>query len=221
MTLSATKPLKSELISSLSPLLAQDDFKFNPKNDRFIRIRGDISDSFLLVSRDGKPGIRIQPSVGIRFEQVEKIFHKTSGFESKYQNDTPTMGNSVGEYLNKSGRSCEFLIVTSDQVTDISDIILEIFRGFAIPYYERWGNLVAIDAEINGNPEINSPHRPLPWYRCTTGLIVARLVGRSNYGELVAAYANIMTQNNKGFYLSRFQALVKSLESIAHGSGQK
>ena len=50
-------------------------------------------------------------------------------------------------------------------------------------------------------------------------IIVAKLVGRTDYSQLVALYTGIMTQDNKGFYLKRFQALVTLLESVEAGSG--
>jgi len=98
--------------------------------------------------------------------------------------------------------------------------IASVFREFAFPYFERWGDLVAIDVELNDKPAERTPHRGIPWERCSKGIIVARLVGRPNYDQLAVFYTEVMTQNSKGFYLKRFQALVKSLRSVDAGSGQ-
>lgn len=48
---------------------------------------------------------------------------------------------------------------------------------------------------------------------------MARLLGRPNYQELAAFYVDVMTRDNKGFYLKRFQALLKSLDAVEPGSG--
>src|SRR5262249_39371135 len=37
-------------------------------------------------------GFRVSPSVGVRFEEVEKIFHRTSGYERAQQKESTTMG---------------------------------------------------------------------------------------------------------------------------------
>ena len=65
----------------------------------------------------------------------------------------------------------------------------------------------------------STSHRGLAWFRCSTGIIVAKLVGRPDYEQLAAFYLDVMTRDNKGFYLKRFQPLLKSLESVEAGSG--
>ena len=77
----------------------------------------------------------------------------------------------------------------------------------------------AIDAELNDDPSKKTPHRSLAWFRCSTGIIVARLVGRADYEKLAEFYTEVMTQDNKGFYLTRFQNLLRSLESAEPGGG--
>ncbi len=105
------------------------------------------------------------------------------------------------------------------EVKAVTGKILDVFDKVAATYFLRWSSLVAIDAELNDNPNQGTPHRALAWFRCSTGLIVAKLVGRSDYGKLVSLYVNIMSNDNKGFYLKRFQSLVDSLESVESGSG--
>jgi hypothetical protein len=211
--------LKAAIFAALSPELTKYDFSLKPAQDRFVRRRGEVTDLFQLVCLDGKPGLRIQPNVGVRIERIENIFHQTSGFESKHQKDTPTMGNSVGIFLTGDSRGCEFLLESKSEVASVAEKIVGVFREFALPYFERWGSLAAIDAELNDKPGERTHQRALAWFRCSTGLIVAKLVGRPDYEQLAAFYLDVMTRDNKGFYLKRFQALVKSLESVEAGKG--
>ncbi|MGO9108783.1 MAG: hypothetical protein ACLP9L_06080 [Thermoguttaceae bacterium] len=48
---------------------------------------------------------------------------------------------------------------------------------------------------------------------------MARLLGRPDYEQLAAFYTDVMTRDNKGFYLWRFQALLKSLQGVEPGRG--
>ena len=93
--------LKAGLLESLRPVLAKDGFSLNAKRGRFIRKRGDVTDDFTLQCRDGKPGCRVEPDVGVRFEIVEEIYHRTSMFGPKYHKNTVTVGGSVGELSNR------------------------------------------------------------------------------------------------------------------------
>jgi hypothetical protein len=211
--------LKTALFNSLCSELTKHEFSLKAAKDSFVRRRGEVTDLFQLVCLDGKPGYRIQPNTGVRIERIEELFHQTSGFEPKYQKDTPTMGSSVGILLNGDSRTCEFLLESEAEVAFVAEKIVGVFREFALPYFERWGSLQAIDAELNDKPAERTPQRALAWFRCSTGIIVARLLGRHDYEQLAAFYTDVMTRDNKGFYLKRFQALLKSLESVEPGCG--
>ncbi|GGA39973.1 hypothetical protein GCM10010981_31540 [Dyella nitratireducens] len=52
------------------------------------------------------------------------------------------------------------------------------------------------------------------WFRCSTGIIVAKLVERPNYEDLVSFHTGMMTKDNKGFYMKRFEALANSLKTL-------
>jgi hypothetical protein len=214
-----TTPLKVRLFESVRRQLIGHGFVLNAVRDNFVRRHDGITDIFQLTCLDAKPGYRILPGVAVRIERVENIFHETSGFERKYQKDTPTMGTRMGSLLTGSPRACEFLLESESEIASVTEMIVGVFREFAPPYFEKWGSLAAIDAELNDKPGERMHNRALAWFRCSTGIIVAKLVGRHNYGELVAFYTDVMTRDNKGFYLKRFQALVKSLESVEPGSG--
>jgi hypothetical protein len=210
--------LKTAIFAAISPELTSHGFLLKLAKDRFVRRRGEVSDFFQLVCLDGKPGYRIQPNVGVRLEQVEHIFHQASGIESKYQKDTPTMGSSIGMLLTGDSRSCEFLVESGSDVAMMAGQIVGTFHEFAMPYYERWGSLIAIDAELNSKPSERSHHRPLAWQRCSTAIIAAKLVGRPDYDQLAGFYTEVMKRDNKGFHLGRFQALLMTLKSIEGGS---
>lgn len=214
-----TAPLKAALFESVGQRLAEAGFKLDAVRDNFVRRRDGITDILQLTCLEAKLGYRVQPGMAVRIERVEDIFHQTSGFEPKYRQDTPTMGTRMSSILSEGSRLCEFSLESKSEISSVTENILHVFRKVALPYFERWGSLVAIDAELNDKPGERTRHRALAWFRCSTGIIVAKLVGRLDYEQLAAFYTDVMTQDNKGFYLNRFQSLLKSLESIEPGSG--
>lgn len=210
--------LKSAIFTSLTPELKKHDFSLKRATNSFVRQRGEVTDQFQLVFLDGRPGYRIQPNVGVRIDRVENIFHQTSGWDPKYQKDTPTMGSSVGILLTGDSRSCEVLLEKESQVGPVAERIEGVFHEFVLPFFERWGSLIAIDAGLNDKPAERTHLRHLAWERCSTGIIVAKLVGRRDYDQLADFYMGVMSGDSKGFYLKRFQALLKSLESVKAGN---
>jgi hypothetical protein len=208
------KQLKRSLFELLATPLAIDGFKLKASKNCFRRKRNGVTDMFQVICLDGKPGWRIHPEVGMRIERVEEIFHQTSGFELKYQKDTPTIGGGVGNLTAGDNRACEFWLEDSSALSSVASNILDVFNQFGLPYFEKFGSISAIDKELNSNPTERVPNRALPWLRCSTGVIVAKLSGRSDYDELVHIYTDMMRRVSKGFYLERFEALLRSLEGV-------
>jgi hypothetical protein len=207
--------LKAAMFASLREVLSGEGFKLKAEKDCFVRAHKGHADIFRLVCLSGLPGWRVQPNVAIRIERVENIFHRTSGFEAMYQTDTPTIGGAVGNIKGGDNLTCEFVLENPAEVPKLTGAIMAIFHQFAIPYFDKFSTLAAIDAELNSRPRERTPNRALPWLRCSTGIIVARLIGRPDYDTLAKTYSEILTRTNKGFYLKRFEALLESLKDVA------
>lgn len=209
------KRLKLAVFECLKPSLADQGFKLKAAQNTFRRQHDGVTDMFHLVFLDNKiddrSGWRIQPTVAVRNERIEEIFHQTSGFEQKYQADTATVGNFVGDLVSGRNRDCEFLVTSADDIPQVSGLISTIFNDFALPYFKKFRSIDAIDEELNAAPLEENANRGIPYFRCTTGVIVAKLVGRADYDDLVQIYTKRMKISDKGFYLKRFQALVDSL----------
>lgn len=175
-------------------------------------------DRFTLVFTDAVLGNElakgIQPNVSVRFERVENIFHQTSGFAPKYHDGTSTVGVSIGVMLAGDTRAHQSIMVSEADIPRITAEIVELFQKYALPYFDKFGALRAIDAELNNKPTRHTVHSGAPWLRCSTGVIVAKLVGRSDYRRLATVYTDVMRKQDRGFYLRYFEALLKSLEAI-------
>jgi hypothetical protein len=213
------KQLKTALFESVHAAFKSSGFTFHASSDAFRRRHHGTVDIFQLVCLDGKPGWRVQPNVGVRVNRVEEIFHQKSGFEEKCQKGTPTIGSGVGNLLSGDNLACEFRLDLYGDITTVSERVVHVFHDFAVPYFQRFGCLSAIDSELNDAPSARTPQRAVPWLRCSTGAIVAKLTGSPDYDRLVHIYTDIMKCANGGFYLERFESLLRALDSIQAGSG--
>ncbi len=206
------KQLKRLLLRSVGDAFGAAGYQPKPVKDSFICKHESAGSIYQLVFLKNGNGWRIQPSVGVRVDRVEEIFHQTSGFEPKYQKDTPTIGGFVGSIRGGINRDCEFLSSGEEDIPQVADALIRILYEFAMPWFQRFSSLPAIDAELNDKPSERTPNRVAPWLRCATGSIVAKLVDRPHYDELVAVYLDAMRNSDKGFYLARYQALLDSLD---------
>jgi len=212
---SSTSSLVMALVESVTQRMAIEGFERRPGTHEFIRRRNGITDRFSFTVKVTRvDDYRIQPSVGVRIERVEEIYHRTSQFHE----GTVTMGAPVGYLIGKNAskdvRDCEFVLASEPQIVLVAEQLMHIFRTVAIPYFQRWSSIAAIDAELNDHPERPTVHRGMGNSRCSTGIIVAKLVGRRNYDQLADYYLKVMTKNNKGFYFKWFLPLLESLKTI-------
>jgi hypothetical protein len=214
MTSSAKSTLKSAILQSIRDALNTRGFDVKTSKATFVRTRDGVTEIFQLVILDRKPGWVLQPNVAVRIERVEEIFHRSSGFDVKFQGATPTIGAAVGVLQAEDARACEFPIGSEGEIPALTRQILGTFDTFALKYFERFSSLAAIDRELNDKPCERTPNRGVPWLRCSSGIIVAKLVNRPNFAELEKYYNDKMEKLSNGFYAPKFRSLVDSLRNI-------
>jgi hypothetical protein len=183
-------------------------FGWQARQEWFRRRVGGVQHVLQLLSVDHPPVVDIEPQLMVRHDLVEAIFHRTSGYPPATRADTPTVGGDLHRLV--PGAPGRFELGPDGEVGDAAA-----WLAGALPrleeYWARFSDLAEVDRELNADPDRTTPNRPLPWLRCSTGLIAARLAGRPGYDELEAAYRRQLAVDNGGFYLGRFTALAEDL----------
>lgn len=152
----------------------------------------------------------VQPGIRMRIDEMEKIFHRTSGFEKKYQSGH-TIGISLMSYV-RDHKQFRYDLGDVDQVPLVASQIESAFDTVAAPWFEKYSTVAALDALLNTEPDKLSIYYLAEWLRCAFGLIAARLNQRPDYEELAVTYSKAMKRISKGFYSDRFEALVRDIE---------
>ncbi len=203
--------LISSLFEALKPILEQEGFKFVASRREFVRRSCDRSERFHITVLNDRPGHRLRPSASVRFENVERIFHRTSGFAPKYQSATPTVGVDFDNLYGMS--EFQVRILNESDLAAAVERVVAIFREYAVPYFARFPDIEAVDAVINEHPHNNCADRGGPTvFRYSIGMIVAKLVGRKHFDELAEIYYKSAQNDNAGFYLPQFKSLLKDLK---------
>jgi hypothetical protein len=213
MTSTGMVKLRAGLSRSVGAEIKVHGFALKSSKNVIVRKWADRTDSFQLFLSNGEPGYLVQMNVAVRFERVEEIFHRSSGYPAKSQKDTATIATTVDDLVASDLRPYWFRIVSEDDIPSVTRRIVEAFCGIALPYYDKFGSLSAIDHELNDRPREPTRNRGFPWLRCSAGIIVAKLVNRPNFAELEACYRATMDEVG-WFYAQRFHNLLESLKSI-------
>lgn len=125
MTLGTRKTLKEALYNTLSPVMLGNGFKLRSRQDAYVREHEGRADIFQLVFLEHDSGWRVRPHVGVRYEQVENIFHQTSGFEQKYQKGTSTVGAPVEAIVAGTARAYEYVLESSSQLDLVANELFQ------------------------------------------------------------------------------------------------
>jgi len=207
------KWLQKQLIGTISPSLLNHGFVYISDQEMFIKTLVDVAYHFQVRCINKKGGILIEPGIGVRIELVEKIFHRTSGFEPGYQKWTSTIGAAIWRLEDKP-KNFQYLLTGGESISNIARQLLSVFDTIALPYYSAYSSLEAIDHLLNDYPLKKTPHRTMEWLRASTGVIIAQLVGRDEYEKLKEEYRKKVACIDKGFYLPQFDALIEDLRSV-------
>ena len=122
-----TTPLKDALFEGLAKPLAGYDFRRAPRRDLFVRAGGGVTDFFYVICFDAGRGYRIQPGAGVRIENVEDLFHKTSGFSRRDAAFTNTMGCPIGVLMGGTARTCA---VRLESTAGLASAVIQIMEAF-------------------------------------------------------------------------------------------
>lgn len=197
-----TTRLVSMLLEALDAELKPKRFKLIQAKKWFVRQLNGRSEKFQIMVSFGR---LISASAGIRFEEVETIYHRTSGFESQNQKGTSTLATDVTQ-------DRQLLLNDESDVPAITTQLLELFHSIAEPFFARFKGLGEVDSALNENPKQRCRYSA-PHFRFSKGIIVAKLVGRKNIDKLLIIYREQAQRLDEGCHLPEFEALVKDLRN--------
>lgn len=166
---------------------------WKPKSE-FVPIIG-----FTVLSRS-EQSVLIRPQMAIRVEAIENIINKlvptASWVNPKH---TVTMGEELGRIAGDAHR-WEALLQSDKDLDAATSTVLEAFEKQAVPLFEKFNNLQAIDDHINGNPSEPAQLCRHTQHRSQAGIVLARLLKRQDIPELIKIYGDDLKRIRLSFY---------------------
>jgi hypothetical protein len=185
------KELTKVLTSGLQAEMDAHGFEFKRGHFQKTDLSKNIKYVFSVGALRWSYGFEVTPYVQITFGEVEKILIDLGVVDKNY---SVTIGNETGNIATSKdgsviGTKEERFVISEDK--DIEKVIRElkrVFRQIALPYYEKYNTLQILDKILNDIPLQVCVHAPFLPSKRMNGLVVAKLIKRSNYEELVSIY---------------------------------
>ncbi|MEQ1677947.1 MAG: hypothetical protein ABL876_14660, partial [Chitinophagaceae bacterium] len=194
-------------------------FIFDSKRKRFVKeIKGGMQ-VFDLLFYAYPNEILVKPVFKIKLHLIEDIYHQVTQKEKSYNEETQTLGNSLGQIMKHYDNSdrigttedISYKIENEDDIEILKKVIPERFKEYILPYFNKNSSIEQVDKLLNEFPrELSIHNRPYPIRACIA-IIAARLVRNPNYNELLKIYdeetVDANPENRK-----EFEDLAKLLE---------
>jgi len=200
---------KNLFILELEVKLQKFDFKYFKKFNGFIRKEkeGWKLYQILFIKRGNE--YELKPTVLIRRNEVENIYHKISGFEKKYQNGTPTIGIPlenivIDKELNKT-------LNNENDIESLVNYYYKIFLEIALPFFDKNYTLESMYNLLNNEKgDLYSGEI----FRGCKLMILSKLLELNNYDSLKKKYLTHYSEFSNGFYLSIYNLLIEVLNNF-------
>ncbi len=202
--------LKNELLTLLDNRLNSFGYKLSKSACDFTKKTEFGWNKYQIVFLDREKGWEIKPSLLIRFDVVENLYHQISDFEKKYQKGTPTIGTAI-EDLVIEGISARFELYDIEQVDYVVGELLNLFNKIAVPFFNSNNNIKQIDNILNNNIEDTSMTGDI--FKGLKSLIVAKLTSRDDFSKLGQVYQLYYEKFANGFYLPEYIKLKELLNA--------
>lgn len=201
--------IKNTFQASVADDLLQYGFKLNKQHSVFTRKTSYGWDKFEICFLNRRSGWDVDFGMLIRINEVEKIYHTGSYFEKKYHNSTPTIGITVGTYLNDEENNTIFLDEDSD-INEFYTMTVKLFKEVALPFFEKYNSIQELDKAINveEGESIFSGYK----YEGNLGIILAKLVNNPKFDFFEQKYREYYKKDYSGFYLKEYEDVLRAVK---------
>ncbi|WP_156305427.1 hypothetical protein [Sphingobacterium endophyticum] len=202
--------LKNEVLTRIDKKLNAFGYNLSKSACDFTKKTDFGWNKYQIVFLIREDGWELKPSLLVRFDVVENLFHQISGFDKKYQKGTPTIGTSIESFKSYLNTKTIFELKNEAQISQVVDGLLELFNSVAVPFLEMFDKLSYIDDKLNSNIEDTSLTGGI--FKGTKALIIAKLLKRQDFDKLESAYQSYYENFSNGFYLPEFLRLKELLK---------
>ncbi len=132
--------------------------------------------------------------IGINIIPIEKIqkhiLHEDVGF---------AIGSGTSNYFNEL--NYRYKIKTKYDIKEWGKIIRKFYEEYAVPFFEKYNSVDAIDKLLNDNPTEKVIYLDDLGSRIIKGLVVAKLNDNLKYDELRDYYKNEVETKFQGYFM--------------------
>lgn len=137
--------------------------------------------------------------LGIGVLPIQKIFYKIEDIKEVSDNYGSTIASGTSHYFNEL--NYDYRIKTIENVKEWGVIVRKFYEEYAVPFFEKYNTIDAIDKLVNTNPSERVIYCDDLGWRIIKGLIAAKLNNNPKYNELKDYYKNEVETKFQGYFM--------------------
>jgi hypothetical protein len=202
----ANKTIVKDFTQTLQKAVEGYGFVYNKRDESYQRSTLIGWEAFAYICLDYKTYWVIEPSIRIRINSVEDLYHESSGFEPRFQKGTPTIAAPISKIINET---CTQRL-DENNIAEVVNYFDLHFHKHALPFFEKYREPQNIEHLINSS-DVNADLYSGPIDKGSHALILAYLYNRGIMKNVYEKYLLYYQKFSKGFYLRRYEELAKHL----------
>jgi hypothetical protein len=148
--------------------------------------------------------------IGIGHLGIQKILYFIEGIFDVNDNYGSTLGSNIGLFFNNLNYRYE--IKSREDINKWGQIAREFYNNYAVPFFQKYSSLDAIDKLLNDNPTEKVIYLDDLGWRIIKGLIAAKLNSNPKYPELRAYYKSEVESKFQGYFM--YEKCMKTIEFL-------
>ena len=202
--------IRSAVTEGLLRKLSEFSVEYYAPNCMYIsRVEG-FDHQYQLIFIEKYNRIIVEPDIGIRSHEVESLYHQWSGFSERDAVHTATIGGALPNIFD---RKYEVEIKQKRDVKNAVETLRQWYVELGVPFFEENSSLVKMDEILNSEPSQYCDFAG-SLSRESKGLIIARLLNRTDFEELCEIYDERIKKQGDAIYSQYWLPLVEGLRRL-------
>jgi alkaline phosphatase len=195
-----------KIYQKLEDFFSEEGFELLIDKKQFRKINHDSFQNVIFSISDGNGDVWIEVNFGVRNGQIEQFAQQFLNNRINFRADANTLVTNIGKFSGQ--KHFRFKIRNEFDLESVIAEIKDFFATKGFNFMENASNLHEIDRILNEDPAKPCLFLYNQIHRCFKGIIVAKLVNRKDFAELMDKYRDVLIFSASDEELLNFERMI-------------
>lgn len=195
-----------KIYQKLEEFFSEKGFELLIDKKQFRKINYDSFQNVIFSISDSNGDVWIEVNFGIRNGQIENFTQQFLNNRVNFRADANTLVTNIGKFNGQ--KHFRFKVRDEFDLERVIDEIKDFFISKGFDFMVNASNIHEIDRILNEDPTKPCLFLYNQIHRCFKGIVVAKLVNRTNFAELIDKYRDVLIFSASDEELLNFERMI-------------